>query len=707
MNQRNRIVIAFDEHYMRNGQAVFAAVRHLMRQTEGTAEYWIFGRGRYRGPRFPRNFGKVRVAAQRQGPFRQEPRFIERLRRFFARCKLTDLRATWISNVEPADETLARWLFDADRIHAVVLFTLSPDYALHIARLAHVFATDAPPHIVVVTPQEKAESITVRDLRWLQAKVVWDAAAFGSAAALQGSGAYGSRRLWLPGPGGYGDRPTRAPVPMAFDTPVPLSLLDTQTYPNQPNVDNGAIDWKDWIGPQCPRPRRVRDIVLFIRPDWMSCGSATTFESLASHFRSHDALLIDVALWPYRGDFDAGERTTKVEEQQRHIRSALYFSARRSRSLPYLLRRSRHAAVFPPSTVVNQVLLQNALSAKPSFLLEAVRRARVSLIYVNHYFTYLYAQELIAQRKFFLDTHDIQAINFVHNSSTNVLTRRADEYDRLLTQEMRILQRADRLCFVSTSELDIAAQSLPRDKLDYIIALPSIRRCAPRDLGTPPRLLLVASRNQANERNLLWFLNQVWPRVLDWQAAVAKDHTEPLMQLDICGNIDSMFQEHSWRWVKFHGLIESLRGHYEQADVVLLPVVTGGGVAIKTVEALLYGRPVVATRHALRGLPEEIVETVGYANDPEDFAQTVLALLDSAVLRREFADRARRGAALLQEQRFYERLVEAMNAVRLTETAPQFTTATPSRSHSGVPAMAEAMMVRDAKPRPQPQSVGE
>src|SRR5579872_1258037 len=161
MNQRNRIVLVFEEHYMRNGQVAFSAARHLMRQMAGGAEYWIFGRGRYRGPRFPTQFGKVRVVARRQGPYGHEPRLIERARRWLARFRIADSRTTWISNIEPGDETLTRWLFEADATNAVVVFTRKLDFALQIARLAHVFSTGSPPHIIVVTPQERADSTTV------------------------------------------------------------------------------------------------------------------------------------------------------------------------------------------------------------------------------------------------------------------------------------------------------------------------------------------------------------------------------------------------------------------------------------------------------------------------------------------------------------------------------------------------------------------
>ncbi len=42
------------------------------------------------------------------------------------------------------------------------------------------------------------------------------------------------------------------------------------------------------------------------------------------------------------------------------------------------------------------------------------------------------------------------------------------------------------------------------------------------------------------------------------------------------------------RGVQFLGVVEDLRTYYDECDLVLLPIVTGGGVAIKTLEAVLY-----------------------------------------------------------------------------------------------------------------------
>src|SRR5208282_649090 len=145
---------------------------------------------------------------------------------------------------------------------------------------------------------------------------------------------------------------------------------------------------------------------------------------------------------------------------------------------------------------------------------------------------------------------------------------------------------------------------------------------------TPRRLLIVASNNPANERNLSWFLNHVWPKVLAAYPPTKPSAPAPgRPRVIVCGGIADVFRGRSYPGVRFHGQIPDLERYYELSDIVLLPVVMGAGVAIKTIEAMLYERPVVATRHALRGLPAELIDAVGYADEPNEFADSILQLL--------------------------------------------------------------------------------
>lgn len=63
--------------------------------------------------------------------------------------------------------------------------------------------------------------------------------------------------------------------------------------------------------------------------------------------------------------------------------------------------------------------------------------------------------------------------------------------------------------------------------------------------------------------------------------------------------------------------------------VVCIPSVAGGGVQVKTLDAISVGRPIVATPTALRGIADPPVTTV-VAETPEEFARCILRAVADA-----------------------------------------------------------------------------
>ncbi len=81
-------------------------------------------------------------------------------------------------------------------------------------------------------------------------------------------------------------------------------------------------------------------------------------------------------------------------------------------------------------------------------------------------------------------------------------------------------------------------------------------------------------------------------------------------QLTIAGNINRSFEIFSHPNVTFAGLVDDLPAAYRRADLIILPITNGGGIAIKTLEAIQAELPIVCTPHALRGLPLEVQQAL-------------------------------------------------------------------------------------------------
>ena len=72
---------------------------------------------------------------------------------------------------------------------------------------------------------------------------------------------------------------------------------------------------------------------------------------------------------------------------------------------------------------------------------------------------------------------------------------------------------------------------------------------------------------------------------------------------------------------------------YEMADIVVNPAPVGTGLKIKSIEALAFGKPLVATPHAATGLEMYEGEALFIGDTPQHFAQAVIRLLGDEDLR--------------------------------------------------------------------------
>jgi glycosyltransferase involved in cell wall biosynthesis len=106
------------------------------------------------------------------------------------------------------------------------------------------------------------------------------------------------------------------------------------------------------------------------------------------------------------------------------------------------------------------------------------------------------------------------------------------------------------------------------------------------------------------------------------------------------------------------------------AALVVVPLRVGGGMRVKVVEALAYGKPVVASPRALEGLNVQDGVDVAIADSDEDFVTRIVSLLQSPNARGALARNARKWAC---DNLGYERWVAEYEALydRLRPVARQ------------------------------------
>ncbi|MEW1956360.1 glycosyltransferase family 4 protein [Kineococcus sp. NPDC059986] len=124
-----------------------------------------------------------------------------------------------------------------------------------------------------------------------------------------------------------------------------------------------------------------------------------------------------------------------------------------------------------------------------------------------------------------------------------------------------------------------------------------------------------------NKAALRWFLDEVWPQVLE--------RVPSARFLAVGRGVSAVHPRPTGEpgGVEFHSDVASVDPFYDRADVCVVPLLSGGGTKIKLVEALSRGRAVVTTTLGLEGL-EEHRDVLRVADGAPAFADALVELLE-------------------------------------------------------------------------------
>jgi glycosyltransferase involved in cell wall biosynthesis len=139
----------------------------------------------------------------------------------------------------------------------------------------------------------------------------------------------------------------------------------------------------------------------------------------------------------------------------------------------------------------------------------------------------------------------------------------------------------------------------------------------------PPTASFIAALWRTENANAAaWLLEEVWPRV---RLAV------PRAELRLAGARPPEWLQtmaSTVPGVTLTGFVEDLAAEYQRALVCLAPLTDPSGLKVKVVQAMVYGRAVVARPPAIAGIPDVSPDLLGGVSDsPAVFAEQVSDLL--------------------------------------------------------------------------------
>lgn len=213
------------------------------------------------------------------------------------------------------------------------------------------------------------------------------------------------------------------------------------------------------------------------------------------------------------------------------------------------------------------------------------------------------------------------------------------EYLRALRFELALLPRMDRVQVCTGANRDYLRGFLPTldGRIDDgLRAGIDTARYAfqPGDRQPDTMLFLGSFRHVPNLQALEWFVRDVLPRVLAQrpQARLVVVGSDPPPRHTLPSQSDA---------IDLRGFVEEVREPLAECALFVCPILTGSGVRVKLLEAFAAGIPVVSTRIGAEGLADQDGTFCRLADDPQAFADAVVALLEDPSEAAAMAKRAR------------------------------------------------------------------
>lgn len=245
-----------------------------------------------------------------------------------------------------------------------------------------------------------------------------------------------------------------------------------------------------------------------------------------------------------------------------------------------------------------------------------------------------------------LDAHDVMTKPFSRNAAqasglagmkarlTAAMVRRV---------ELAIMARFDRIITLSEFDREFLLSIWPAAPVTSV-PIPAGMDLTCAEYGRRPGTILFLASfkyRQVNVQAALWFYRRVFPLVREKvpQARFVIAGYGPPAELTALADDPQ---------VEVTGFVEDLDRCHKEAAVFVAPILTGGGIIVKLLDALAAGTPTVSTTFGNEGVGALPGRDLLVADEPEAFAEAVVQLLLDPVTAAKLGENGR----LFVEERY-------------------------------------------------------
>jgi sugar transferase (PEP-CTERM/EpsH1 system associated) len=210
------------------------------------------------------------------------------------------------------------------------------------------------------------------------------------------------------------------------------------------------------------------------------------------------------------------------------------------------------------------------------------------------------------------------------------------QWMRLKRYEADTCRRADRVVAASEADRQAIQSVAPEVPISIVPNGVDLDEYATYSGPAEPFDLVFTGKMdfRPNVDAMLWFCDEVLPIIR---------HSRPQVRLAVVGQRPHprLARLKDMPGVALTGWVSDVRPYIAGAAVYVAPLRVGGGTRLKLMQAMAMGSAIVATSLGAEGFPVQGGRHLLLADTPEEFAETVLRLLDDPAQRAELGKAAR------------------------------------------------------------------
>jgi glycosyltransferase involved in cell wall biosynthesis len=312
----------------------------------------------------------------------------------------------------------------------------------------------------------------------------------------------------------------------------------------------------------------------------------------------------------------------------------------RSKKIAYLLKR----IIAFPNYYMH--LAKNPQSLKT--INECVKQYSIDIIHFEHFHYTRYAFSIKSNVKKVIVYHDLH--HLIYKQQMRFETKYHHKFIPFAEfMKFYVFERLLERCIHAKIFLNpIEMQSLPKNAIHIPhIVNPEIRYKDARYTQSYNILFLGAYNHPPNRISLQFIIEQILPKLVQ---------TTKKFKIHIVGagtkNFNELLNNSKYKGiVTIRGFVEDINQVFADMDIALFPILYGGGIKTKVIDAMAAGVPVVTSPQGIFGLSNLPKNTVGVGTKAEQILKELNALMNSHSLRLK---RAKSGREYVEKQHSFK-----------------------------------------------------